>query len=142
MVESGRTNIARRRLRPVPQPPTARRTPTVFLSLPELNHLKIYADVLARSIRLAYARLRVVSYLGLRQCDWRTQLVNQIMLSNLIIGFLEELNSSVLFELGIGLAMGKPMILVAPRGTKLPAMVSHNQVTWYSGKGPTVQTSK
>jgi tetratricopeptide (TPR) repeat protein len=142
MAKSSRPHSSKRRVRPLPQPPTARRRPAVFLSLPDLDHLKTYADVLTTSICSAYARLRVVSYLGLRQGDWRVQLVNQIMLSNVVIGFLEQLNSNVLFELGVGLAMGKPMILVAPRGTGLPAMVSQNQVLWYSGKNPTDQTLK
>lgn len=115
---------------------------TVFLSLPNSGHLRRYVGQLKRAVSRRYPRLAVRSYLGLRQGDWRADLMSDIMLSNGVIAFLEGQNPNVMLEIGAALAMGKPVIPVVPHGARdLPSMLQYLQAVSYSARQPDRNTT-
>jgi len=65
--------------------------------------------------------------------------VDQIARAQLIIADITPINANVYFEVGYALALGKPLILLAKKGTQLPFDVSGFRVLFYedsiAGKG-------
>jgi len=111
----------------VPQKP--RRTRTIFVSLPSDDDLIKFVKVqLEPKILNRWSRLELKSYLNLKQGRWLPKIERMIIHSNLVIAFLSELNSNVLFEVGQATSLGKPIILIAPDEAKIPSMLKYNQV--------------
>lgn len=115
---------------------------TVFLSLPNRAHLRRYVIHLKRAFGRRYPKLEVRSYLGLRQGDWRANLMTDIMLCNGVIAFLEGQNRNVMLEIGAALAMGKPVIPVVPHGKRdLPSMLEYLHAVSYTARKPDRNTT-
>lgn len=118
-----------------------RKQRTVFVSLPaEVPLLSFYEDLLAKAIEENYRRLKPVSYLKLRQGRWMPQLEKSIAHCNAVIAFIKGNNPNVMLEVGRAMALGKPIILVAPNGMKSPSMLREHQITYYSGGVPNEDT--
>jgi tetratricopeptide (TPR) repeat protein len=116
---------------------------TYFLSLPDDGPIKRYCErvLRRRTIPAGYRRLVAFWYPQLQEGDWLEQVERGIALSNVVIAFLKGLNRNVMLEVGQGLALGKPIIPVAPQGLRIPSMLEHLQVIWYKGSAPSHTTT-
>ena len=111
---------------------------TIFISLPaEKEIIDFVQSNLTVKITETYSRLKPICYLDFNQIDKFTdKIFHEIAFSNAIIAFIKDLNNNVLLEIGRAMALGKPYIPVAPRGTKLPSLVNHNLTIFYDGEKP------
>lgn len=114
-----------------------RRLRTIFVSLPDDSALtRFLEEHFSAALEKRYEYLQAVSYRKLRQGKWLPQIEDAIATSNAVVAFIKDLNPNVLLEVGQAVALGKPVIPIAPPGLTLPSMLSHLQVLRYSGKGP------
>ena len=68
------------------------------------------------------------------------QLEKAIAHCNAVIAFTKGNNPNVLLEIGRAISLGKPIILVAPKGTKTPSMLNDHQVIYHDGNFPSEET--
>lgn len=114
-----------------------RKQRTVFVSLPDEPCLQLfYEEHLLKAVEDNYKQLKPISYLKLRQGRWMPQLEKAIAHCNAVIAFIKGNNINVMLEVGRAISLGKPIILVAPRGTKSPSMLSDHQIIYYNGSVP------
>ncbi len=91
---------------------------------------EVYDDVVkevCKSYEIKVLRADEVSGPGLIIGD----IIREIFTSQLIIADITPSNPNVYFEVGYALALGKPMILLAQKGTSLPFDVAGFRVLFY-----------
>ena len=91
---------------------------------------------MSKAIEDNYKQLKPVSYLKLRQGRWMPQLEKAIAHCNAVIAFAKGNNPNVMLEVGRAISLGKPMILVAPKGAQSPSMLNDHQIIYYAGSVP------
>jgi len=104
--------------------------------LPDERRLRLFYDSLSNAIKENYKQLHPISYLKLRQGRWMPQLEKGIAYCNAVIALTKGSNLNVMLEVGRAIALGKPIILVAPKGSKTPSMLSDHQIIYYYNSVP------
>lgn len=105
----------------------------MFISLPSRDNLvKFIKEKLTPEIEKKWPKLRVVSYLDLKQGRWLKKIEGMISKCNVVVAFLDDLNSNVIYEIGQATSLGKPIVMIAPNFLEIPSMLNSNQVIKYS----------